>query len=320
MGRWIERGVLVALMLAAPLDARAQDGAPEPGVGAFDVGRRAFDEGRFEDALGAFRRSHALLPSPNSRLMAARSLSALGRSVEAREELWRAQAEAAARVEAEPRYRNALVAAETESAELDAVLARVRLQVQGAGGAYVIRANGRGVDPDALGGIFWVEPGRTEIEVASPDGRTVSATLDAQAGQVHEVSLTLPPAVVQPTAPPAPILAPSPAEPSPARVSPFAPIGWVALGLGAASLVTFGGFYAATDAQLAELTRRCASMPCTEADAGDGPTFALLTNVFFVSSLVLIPLGVAALVAAQLDVGSVTLAIGPGVAHVRVLF
>jgi hypothetical protein len=314
---WFERGVLAALLVAAPLGARAQEQDTGAGIRAFDEGRRALDEGRFEDALYAFQRSHALLPSPNSRLMAARSLRALGRLVEAREELWRAQAEAAARVEAEPRYQAALLAAESESAELDAVLARVRLRVEGASAPYVVRANERTVDLEALGGSFWVAPGRVHVEVASTDDRVGSATLDAQAGQALELSVTL--AHAARAGAPAPAIA-MPTAPSPAPVSPFAPIGWVAIGLGGASLAAFGGFYAAADAQHAELTRRCASMPCTDADAGDGPTFAVLTNVFFVSSLVLIPLGAAALIAAQLDVGSVTLAIGPGTAHVRVLF
>jgi hypothetical protein len=326
MTAWIAR-VLAALAIAtiglraAPV--RAQDDAAE----VFAEGRRAFDAERYEEALEAFERSQRLMASPNSRLMAARSLRALGRLVEAREELWGAEGDASLRVAAEPRYRDTLRAAQQEGSELDALIARVRLRVDGAGPetSYAIQVGERPVDPARSGEVLWVMPGEVLVVVEAADGRSARALLRAQAGEVHSLAIALPPLEPETPAEPEAVASPAPlpVQPEPiaaAAVSPFAPIGWIALGLGAASLGAFGVFYAVADDHYAQLATRCASMPCTAADVGDGPTFELLSNVFFVSSLVLLPMAAASLVAAQLDVGSVSFALGPGALSARVLF
>lgn len=323
MRAWAVLAIATIALWASP--AGAQEDAAE----AFTEGRRAFEGARYEEALEAFRRSQQLMSSPNSRLMAARSLRALGQLVEAREELWGAEGDASLRVAAEPRYLETLRAVQAEGAELDALVARVRLEVEGIapGVAYEVRVGERPVDPALIHTVFWVLPGETLVVVEAADGRSTTASLRAQAGEVHPLSIALPP--LEPESPVEPeavaSLAPSPApaahEPiAAATVSPFAPIGWIALGLGVASLGAFGAFYAIADDHYAQLATRCAVEPCTPADAGDGPTFALLSNVFFVSSLVLLPAAVASLVAAQLDVGSVTFALSPGALHARVLF
>ena len=49
------------------------------GLKKFDAGRRAFEEGKFEEALIAFQASHELLASPNTRLYMGRCSRALGK-------------------------------------------------------------------------------------------------------------------------------------------------------------------------------------------------------------------------------------------------
>lgn len=84
----------------------------------FEAGDALYESGRFDDAVEAFRQSHTLVDSPNSRLMLARSLRELGKTPEACSEFSGTIADAEA---SGGRYPEALQAA---TAELDALKAQ----------------------------------------------------------------------------------------------------------------------------------------------------------------------------------------------------
>jgi len=82
----------------------------------FEAGDTLYEAGKFADAVQAFRQSHALVQSPNSQLMLARSLRELGNTTEACE-VFRATVAAAAN--SGGRYPEAQKAAVAELAALE---------------------------------------------------------------------------------------------------------------------------------------------------------------------------------------------------------
>lgn len=312
------------LMVALLFDASSVEAQPSAAIGEFDRGRQLITQERYEEALAAFRRSHELFPSPNSLLMAGRALRALGRLAEARHALRAAEREAAVRQTSEPRYQEAEAAAREEGAELDAQIARARIRLDGADeGELEIRVGDRALEPGATDDILYLDPGLVRITGVREGEVVAEAELEARAGVDHDVVLVVAAPVVAAVAeveqePPSGELAP-PAQPlvdEQTERSVLAPLGWTALALGLASAGLFGGLYATTDAHYHD---RCA-MGCSEAGASEGRTLEALTNTFFVSALVLVPLGVASLVIAQLEAGSVEVALGPTSAWLRGTF
>ena len=90
----------------------------------FEEADKLFDVQQYEQAIEKYRASHAIVASPNSRLMIARSLRELGRLPEAHAEYEAALADAQ-RVAADlPQYRETVRAAEDE---LQALRSRVGL-------------------------------------------------------------------------------------------------------------------------------------------------------------------------------------------------
>ena len=93
----------------------------------FEAADGLFDAKRYEQAITAYRASHEIVASPNSRLMIARSMQALGRLDEAYAELLGAVADAKAAADADQKYAPTLKAAEAELSALEAKIGRVQL-------------------------------------------------------------------------------------------------------------------------------------------------------------------------------------------------
>lgn len=87
----------------------------------FEAGDGLYESGRFEDAIAAFKNSHDLVSSPNSRLMLARSLREAGRNSEACREFRGTIGDAEA---SGGRYPEALQAAQSELKALEAQMAQ----------------------------------------------------------------------------------------------------------------------------------------------------------------------------------------------------
>lgn len=125
-------GVLVANMPAA----LAQSGtAPGAATRKFEEGSKAFDAGRFQEALRLLSSSMELEPSPNTRYLMARCYVALGKTASAYNHFKRAAQEADDRVSAtnEKRYAATRAAALAKVKELEAKVPRLTLQVPSEG-------------------------------------------------------------------------------------------------------------------------------------------------------------------------------------------
>ncbi|MGC4065525.1 MAG: hypothetical protein QM784_12945 [Polyangiaceae bacterium] len=84
----------------------------------FEAGDALYEAGRFEEAAEAFRQSHSLVKSPNSRLMLARSLRELGKTEEACVEYRGTKDDAS---QSGGRYPEALQAATAELSALESI-------------------------------------------------------------------------------------------------------------------------------------------------------------------------------------------------------
>jgi tetratricopeptide (TPR) repeat protein len=87
----------------------------------FFAGQKLYERKLYEEALAEMQASHAVTPSPNSRLYIARSLRGLGRVAEAASEYAQAILEAADRLVVDAKYEATLRAAAAERAALSAV-------------------------------------------------------------------------------------------------------------------------------------------------------------------------------------------------------
>ncbi|MBL8680106.1 MAG: tetratricopeptide repeat protein [Myxococcales bacterium] len=155
----------------------------------FAEGRQRYDEGRFEEALGLFRRAIEAAPSPNARLYIGRSLRRLGRLAEAYNELRRTAQEANRRAATEPRYQSTRESARDEAAALVSSVAFVTLQVSNAPtGAEVT------IDGQRTGPALWTQPlarmpGRAHIEARADGMQPITVDVDLRAGSETRVRI-----------------------------------------------------------------------------------------------------------------------------------
>ena len=128
------------------------------------------------EALAAFRASHDVVKSPNTRLMIARSLRELGRLGEAYSEAAATVAEAEAISDRHPRYAETARAAR---ADLDALAPRVGFVkidlANAAGDGLAAKIGERSLDVATLSDPIAVTPGKATIVVTAAGPEGVSA-------------------------------------------------------------------------------------------------------------------------------------------------
>jgi hypothetical protein len=182
--------------------AAGGDEATAAALQKFDAGRQAFEKGAFEEALLAFQASYALLPSPNSRLFAARCYRALGKVAKAYTTFRLASREAQDRLTAtgEKRYSATRDAASSEAAELEPKVPRLTLVVPGGvPDGYSIRENGEEVPKAAWGVAVETDAGTITITATGPRLVPFTKELTLAAGAQERVDVDvkkLPTAVI----------------------------------------------------------------------------------------------------------------------------
>jgi hypothetical protein len=182
-------GLSGGLALTASATARAAGGDETlaAGLRKFDEGRKAFEAGQFEEALNDFNASLQLLPSPNTRLYAARCYRALGKVASAYTELKLAAREAQDRLTAsgEKRYGATRDAANDEAAQLEARVPRLVVAVpSNPPPDFVVKLDGRELPSAAWGVASETDPGTVVIEATGrrivPFHKTVTLVEGAQ--------------------------------------------------------------------------------------------------------------------------------------------
>jgi hypothetical protein len=247
----------------------------------FARGKELLAKKDYAGALTEFRASHEIVASPNTRLEISRCLRSMGKLVEAYAELGRTAVEAKELLAQDNRYQKAYDAATAERNEIEPKLGFVTLTIQNATDATTVSIAGEEIRRAAWGEPAPVVPGATDVVVSTPGRAPAKQTVTLVAGQ--KTTLTIDAMAGEAT--PAP--APPPAEPAPAadtgsNRSSLRPWAYVAGGVGAAGLVTFGVFAVLAKSTYDDLNGACHGGPCPPSKNGEissGKTQQVVANV-----------------------------------------
>jgi hypothetical protein len=289
--------VSVALLGVAAPPAFAQsdpDRATARALGG--DGQQALEHKDYTTAEDRFRRADSLVHAPTLMLGLARSLTGLGRYVEAQETYNRIVREGVAPGAPEV-FRKALSDAKREVDAVGIKVGGVTITVRSATGADVpapkVVLDGAAVNAASLGVRRAIDPGSHAVRVSADGFQSAELRFDVAPGGSIDEPVTLEVDHTAPAPEPAPALvpgvAPSPsAEPAAtasARSGVRAALPWVAFGVGAAGLglgaVT--GFLAMD--KHSTLAGECNAGVCSSDHSGDLDTFhtlATLSTVGFV--------------------------------------
>lgn len=260
---------LISLALAATLSSStfAADESFDEAKTQFAAGSGHFQARRWAEALEAFERANAIVPSPNTELLIGRCLRELGLTVLAVKAFDRTVDDAKRRVEAgETKYAQAREAAAREGEAIRRTLGTIRVRIPRSAAPGGITLDGAPLSVDAEGAATVLsQPGTATIEFRD-GGRPQRQTVTVLAGAAVDVEFaegaSRAPDVVG-AAPPAPAS-------SAGHESSW--ISWAAIGAGALAVGGGGvylGFNAAARSTYDDLAAQCGPDRCTEAHRSD---------------------------------------------------
>ncbi|TKD01231.1 CDC27 family protein [Polyangium fumosum] len=237
--------------LAAPTSASAAAAQK-----AFDAGQDLYDKGQHEEAIARFREAYAITKSPNARMMVARSLLALGKIVEAYEELAATRVEAAVLAQEQPKYERARDSAAADLAALEPKVAKVIVALAQPEGARVT-LNGTALPAERLGVAIVVLPGKVVVVVEPAQGARMQREETVVGGQTKTIFVA--PGAEAPKNEP---ITPAPAESTTGGGVRIA--GYVVAGLGVVGLGVFGVTTAMAQNKYDGLIADCGGQRCRE--------------------------------------------------------
>ncbi|MCA9592495.1 MAG: hypothetical protein KC776_04265 [Myxococcales bacterium] len=251
---------------------------------AFIAGAKAAEKGDHEAALASFRESYGAVASPNSHLMVARELVALNRLEEAYVEFDNTipEAEAAAKVDA--KYEQAATAAQKERDDLAAKLALLTLNVSGTAPGDVVKVRGKEIPQSDWSKPLPVMPGMVRVELVQASGKETVKEINAEAGSAPTIDLA--PEVAAPPPPPKDEGTKVSTDSSKWDMRTWS---YVAGGVGAAGIVTFGVFGLLNNSKHSKLEDECKNGVCPsslESDKNTGQTYQTVANVGLVVGIV----------------------------------
>lgn len=259
----------------------------------FEAADGLFDAKRYAEAITAYRASYEIVASPNSRLMIARSLAALGKLAEAYYELAGAVDDAKNAAAADAKYAPTLKAAEAELASLEPKLGRVELVLTGALREAKISVGPRTLTEAERGLLVVVTPGDVVVVATLPDGRTARRELTVAAGATEKVQLELPAeSESSPTPTPAAPTPPAAASTSTedlGKPSSLRTYAYVAGGVGVAGLATFAVFGLMNKSKFDDLESSCTNGSCgpgRQDDIDAGRRYQTIANIGLAAGVV----------------------------------
>lgn len=226
--RWIGAASVVATIVGAGVPARAE-GDDQRRASARELatdGAKAFDEGRWADAIDRFTRAEALYHAPPHLLYVARASAKLGKLVQAHETYVKITREDLPKG-APKAFVDAQRAAATEQQALEPRLAKLTIVVKGEGAAKAtVTLDGVDVPPALIGVAHSADPGAHVLRARSPAATSDDVRVDLTEGATKTATIELTHAVA---AAPAAATVTTPAEPRRTK-TPLA--AWIALGVG----------------------------------------------------------------------------------------
>ncbi|MCA9623530.1 MAG: hypothetical protein KC731_31125 [Myxococcales bacterium] len=295
----------------------------------FQEGKRLMAEDDWSEACRKLEESYRIEPLPGVLLNLAVCHEAEGLTATA----WLEFKESIALAKID-RRRDRRVLAERRLAELEPLLARLRVVVEGPGPDGLEVVDDATILPSPLwGSARAVDPGTHRIRASAPGHLPFEATVDAIPEQTVTVTIPAlepqpapapppaPPSLVYLAPPPLPILPPPPlAEPS---ASPWPAVGYSLVGLGGAALAVGTAFGVHALVKEGQAEERCDDRSCPDpsslalSDAANG--FASAANVLLLSGGLVAAGGVIVLLVGP-DEETVTLSSGPGALGLRARF
>jgi tetratricopeptide (TPR) repeat protein len=295
----------------APAAAPASPGSQEFARAAYGRGVEAYSAENYKLAHEQFSLAEEAFPSPNIELMLGRSLMKLGRWLEARALLQRAQAGSTT-----PKYANTAKLAAEELALTEKQLAHVELEIAGAKADDQLTINGNAVDRAAWAKPIDLDPGPVRIELSRPGVPKATKQFVLGPGEKQHVALSLPaPEPVAAAAPkakakaeqpaPAAALDATQAQPQPSDHAPPASesrspwlrgLSYVLAGVGVAGFAGFVGFGVYSHDHYEKFDELCpAGKECHPSYRWletKGQTYQTLANVSLVAGSVALAAGV----------------------------
>jgi hypothetical protein len=271
--------------------ASLDDASKEQSLAAqktFEAANVLYDAKHYAEALTAFRASHDVVKSPNTRLMIARCLRELGRLGEAYAETAATIAEAEAASERHPRYAETTRAAQNDLKTLATRVGFVKIELPGAAtGESTAKIGERSFDATAMNDPIAVTPGDMTVVVNTPGRSEYRRDIVVEAGSTQTLTIdSKPPRSMDSAEPePKPPVAPPKPIQSAVRVGPQSSMrtwAYVAGGVGAAGLVTFGVFGLMHNSNYSALEDDCPNGRCPPGrndDIESGRRYQLIANV-----------------------------------------
>ncbi len=208
-------GIALGLILGlSSLPAYAQSDEQRAAARSFATeGAKAYNEGRFKDAVDLFGRAETLVHAPPHLLFLARSHAKLGEFVKARENYLKIVREPLA-ANAPAAFVEAQSAAQQEVRDVEPHIARLTIRVEGGAGAsdVAVLLDGQPVASVMIGAPRPIDPGTHKVEAGGTGFRAEPQTVALKDGESKVVVLKLEAAEGA-----APLIAPPPgAAPAPA--------------------------------------------------------------------------------------------------------
>jgi hypothetical protein len=201
LGTWVSGlraagGVtLLGLSLCLPHPAFAQVDEQRAAARSLATdGAKAFNEGRWQDAVDLFTRAESLLHAPPHLLFLARAQERLGHLIRAREAYLRITKETLT-ASSPQAFRDAQASAEQELKAIEPRICNLTISVEGADGAadLSVMVDGAPLPPALIGVPRPTDPGEHRIEAVAAGFRGEPTTLRLLDGERKQVVLRLEP-------------------------------------------------------------------------------------------------------------------------------
>lgn len=251
--------------------ARAQD--------LYKSGAMSFEFRRWEEALGKFRASYAVVRSPNTHLMISRSLIELGQKLEAYNELLVTEAEAK---QAGDRYADAARKASDLRATMSGTVAVLTVEVTGGEDpAVTVMVGGADWPRSRWGQPLAMKAGELEVigRYHGAERRREKVTLALGANQTVKLDLGVAPDVASP--PPVAPTRPPVEDERKGDGSPLIPLAAISAGIGAGGLAIFTVFGLMNQSTYETLEKRCSNGcgPSDQDEVDEGKTQQTVANI-----------------------------------------
>jgi hypothetical protein len=279
-------------------------------------GTKFFAVGDYNEALASFQASYAVVASPNSHLMIARTLRQKGQLARAYEEFGKVESEGREMASKDPKYAESADKASQDRAELRPRLGLLSLRVRGAGATVKVLVGAREIARERWNEAIPVDPGEVEVAVQTPKMRRVVRRVTMSAGASDEVVIDFTEARPTPSTSTPP---PAPSPPTPPPRASLLPYAAIVGGLGVAGFIVFGVAGAKDRAMYKDLQGACPGNVCppsVRADIDQGRTEQKVANIGLVVGAAGLATGLGILLYDRASSGShsrsTSLSVGPG--------